>query len=206
VAGNRPARSGAERGTPVRDRILSTARELFYREGIRAVGVDTIVERSGVAKASLYHWFATKDELIARFLEHENAEFWAYWDKVAERHVGRPRDELTAHLRWITGYINGPKFRGCPFLNATAEFPDDAHPAREICRANKAELRRRLTGLAADSGVSRAEVLADQLVLLIDGAFANSQVLGKKGPSSGLAVAGTALLENALRPARRARG
>jgi AcrR family transcriptional regulator len=201
---SRSAKS-AERGTPVRDRILATARDLFYREGIRAVGVDTIVERSGVAKASLYHWFPTKDDLIAKFLEHENAEFWAYWDKVAEQHAGRPRDELAAHLKWIAAYIGGPRYRGCPFLNATAEFPDERHPARKVCFANKAEVRRRLADLAGQIGVTDAETLADRLVLVIDGAFANSQVLGKRGPSQGLAEAGAALVESAMRPARRAR-
>jgi AcrR family transcriptional regulator len=191
-----------ERGKPIRDKILATARDLFYREGIRAVGVDTIVERAAVAKASLYHWFATKDELIAQFLEQENAEFWAYWDGVAERHAGRPRDELTAHLAWIAGYIGSPKFRGCPFLNVTAEFPDPRHPGRKVCLAHKAELRRRLAKIATDIGVPSPQMLADQLILLIDGAFANSQVLGKRGPAGALAGAGSAMLENALRSAR----
>jgi AcrR family transcriptional regulator len=205
MAGSRPARKPAERGMSVRDKILTTARDLFYREGIRAVGVDTIVERSDVAKASLYHWFPTKDHLIAQFLEQENAEFWAYWDKVAARFAGRPREEVTAHLAWIAGYISGPKYRGCPFLNATAEFPDEAHPARKVCFANKAELRRRLTRIATEIGVPGARALADQLVLLIDGAFANSQVLGKKGPASRLAAAGAALLQAACGPGRPSR-
>jgi AcrR family transcriptional regulator len=205
MAGHRPARKPGERGTAVRDKILATARELFYRQGIRAVGVDTIVERSEVAKASLYHWFPTKDALIAQFLERENAEFWAYWDKVAQRFAGRPREELTAHLEWIAGYIGGPKFRGCPFLNATAEFPDDTHPGRKVCFAHKTELRRRLTRIAGEIGVTRPQALADQVVLLIDGAFANSQVLGKKGPAGSLAAAGAAMLQGALGPQSRGR-
>jgi AcrR family transcriptional regulator len=179
----------------VREKILSTARELFYREGIRAMGVDTIVEHSGVAKTSLYRWFPTKDDLIAAFLEKENAEFWAYWDKVAAKHAEQPREELVAHLKWIAGYISGPKFRGCPFLNATAEFPDPAHKARAVCRANKSELKRRLIALAKRIGAQEPERLGNQLTLLIDGAFSNSQVLGKSGPATELLNAGETLIE-----------
>ena len=189
----------------VREKILSVARELFYRDGIRAVGVDTIVQHSGAAKTSLYRWFPSKDDLIAAFLEQENAEFWSHWDKVAAKHLGQPREELSAHLKWLTGYIGGPKFRGCPFLNATAEFPDPAHKARAVCRANKSELKRRLIALAKGIEAPDPERLASQLTLLIDGAFSNSQVLGKGGPATELARAGEALIEGVPRVAKAAR-
>jgi AcrR family transcriptional regulator len=166
------AESG-DRGSPVRERILATARELFYREGVRAVGVDTIVERSGVAKTSLYRWFPTKDDLIAVFLETENADFWSHWNDISKQHAGRPREELSAHLRWIGAYIRGPHYRGCPFPTA-AEFPG-AHPARRVCQHNKDELRRRLRDLAAAAGAADAGGLADQLALLVDGAFASTR-------------------------------
>jgi AcrR family transcriptional regulator len=179
----------------VREKFLSIARELFYQEGIRAVGVDTIVERSGASKTSLYRWFPTKDDLIAAFLEKENAEFWAYWEKVASKYSGRPREEMLAHLKWIAGYIGGKKFRGCPFLNAAAEFPNPAHKARAVCRANKSELKHRLAALAKDMGASEPERLGNQLTLLIDGAFSNSQALGKAGPATELLSAGEALIE-----------
>jgi AcrR family transcriptional regulator len=159
------------------------------------VGVDTIVEQSGAAKTSLYRWFPTKDDLIAAFLERENAEFWAYWDKVAAKYSGQPREELVAHLQWIAAYICGKKFRGCPFLNAAAEFPNPAHKARAVCRANKSELKRRLAHLAGAMGASEPERLGNQLALLIDGAFANSQALGKSDPTAELLSAGEALVE-----------
>src|SRR3546814_7618209 len=89
----------------VRERVLSTAAELFYREGVRAVGVDLIVQRAGVAKTSLYRHFRTKDDLVEAFLKREDAEFWEHWDEVARRHAGDPAAELDAHLDWIAERI-----------------------------------------------------------------------------------------------------
>lgn len=189
--------SAAAKELPLRDKILDVARELFYQQGIRAVGVDTIVEKADVAKTSLYRFFGTKDQLIESFLRAENEEFWAYWNKVSERHQGSPREELSAHLNWIAAYISGPKFRGCPFLNATAEFPDKEHPARRVCYENKKELHHRLEHLCEASGLVDPTTMANFLVLLIDGAFANSPILGKKGTSTTLVAAAEALLNSA---------
>jgi AcrR family transcriptional regulator len=194
---NSGSRTAPADGNPTRNKVLVTARELFYREGIRAVGVDTIVARSGVAKTSLYRLFSSKDELIASFLREENDDFWTQWDGVQAKFEGRPRDALSAHLKWLQSYTSGPRFRGCPFLNTAAEFRDPAHPGHIVCQHNKAELRRRLGQLAADAGIDRNEELADQLLLLIDGAFANSQVLGKDGPAMALQTAGNALIDAA---------
>lgn len=193
--GSRPAPAG---GNPTRDQILATARELFYAQGLRAVGVDLIVERSGVAKTSLYRWFSTKDDLIASFLEQENDAFWAQWNRIEEAHAGQPRAALTAHLTWLAAYIGGPRFRGCPFINTAAEFRDPAHPGRQVCQTNKTQLRRRLGELTAGLGVADPALLADQLALMIDGAFANSQVMDKAGPAQALLAAGEALIDAAL--------
>ncbi len=161
----------------VRDRILRTASELFYREGARAVGVDLIVERAGVAKTSLYRHFHTKDDLIAAFLEREDEEFWQQWERVAEQHRADAEAELDAHMRWIGERLGRPNYRGCPQLNMAAEFPDPAHPARTVAIAHKRELRRRLMGLARRLKVRRADALAAQLLVLINGAFVSAQAL-----------------------------
>src|SRR5215469_9168807 len=124
-----PARGAAP---DTRERILRTASELFYREGTRAVGVDLIVARSGVAKTSLYRHFATKDDLIEAFLRLEDEDFWQHWDAVAARHAGAPRDELDAQLQWIGERIARPDYRGCPQINTAAEYSDRNHPAREV--------------------------------------------------------------------------
>lgn len=184
-----------ERSAPsVRERILETAVTLFYREGVRAVGVDLVVERSGVAKTSLYRHFATKDDLVVAFLEHEDAEYWRDWDSVSAQHQDDAGAELEGHLRFIAHHIAEPKYRGCPFLNVATEFPAPAHPARAVAARNKAELHRRLDVLAKKMGVRKHGLLADQLVLLIDGAYMNSQLLGDKGSAHPLVVAGLALI------------
>lgn len=161
----------------VRERILETASELFYRRGVRAVGVDLVVEEAGVAKTSLYRHFRTKDELIAAFLAREDEDFWATWDRVAEREQDDAARELEAQLDWIGERIGRPHYRGCPQLNVAAEFPDRDHPARKVAAAHKRELRRRLEDIAARLGAQRPDELGGQLSLLINGAFVSSQVL-----------------------------
>ena len=126
-------------GSSVRDRLLDTAADLFYREGVRAVGVDLVVERTGVAKTSLYRHFPSKDDLVAAVLERDDQNYWAYWDRIARRLSRDPKAELTAHVQWIAQYIGRPEYRGCAFLNAATEFPSADHPARQIALRHKAE-------------------------------------------------------------------
>jgi len=162
--------------TAVKERILETASELFYRMGVRAVGVDLVVSRADVAKTSLYRHFGTKDDLIAAFLEREDADFWRHWDQVTERHRDDPRAELDAHLDWIGERVGRANYRGCPQINVAAEFPDMDHPARKVAAAHKREMRRRLRSIAERLGVDRPDELAGQLAVLINGAFVSAQM------------------------------
>lgn len=166
----------AQSHAEVRDRILETACALFYQRGVRAVGVDLVVEKAGVAKTSLYRHFGTKDDLIAAFLEREDADFWGTWDGVAGQHGDDAVAELDAHLRWIGERVGRPNYRGCPQINVAAEFPDMDHPARKIAAAHKRQMRQRLKGIAERLGVARPDELAGQLSLLINGAFVSSQI------------------------------
>lgn len=161
----------------LRERILEIASRLFYRRGVRAVGVDLVVEEAGVAKTSLYRHFRTKDDLVAAFLAREDQDFWGTWDTVAERHKGSPEAELDAHLEWIGERVGRPNYRGCPQINVAAEFPEADHPARKVAAAHKRELRHRLKGIAERLGVGRPDELAGQLALLVNGAFVSSQML-----------------------------
>jgi AcrR family transcriptional regulator len=160
----------------VRDRILETASALFYRRGVRAVGVDLVVEEAGVAKTSLYRHFKTKDDLIAAFLVREDEDFWTCWDSAAQRQPTDAKAELEAQLTWIGERVGRPNYRGCPQLNVAAEFPDPAHPARAVATAHKNELRRRLKQIAERLHARRPDELASQLSLLINGAFVSSQI------------------------------
>lgn len=197
----RPARRSRRVGSgsedSARDKVLATARDLFYREGFRAVGVDAVVAASGVAKTTLYRWFATKDDLVLAVLDSRNDAFWAQWESTAEKYMGRPREELLAQLKWIARYIGSADSRGCPFLNAAAEFPDPGHAVRDSVARNKQTLRRRLLALCMACGFEDAALLADQLVLMIDGAFAGSQALGRNGPARTLLRAAQSAIDAA---------
>ena len=155
------------RGAPRRDepsaraRLVETAAELFYQEGIRAVGIDAVTARSGASKSSLYRTFASKDELIAAFAESENQLFWQWWDETIERHADAPSRQVRALLEGIGEQITSPQFRGCPFINLANEFPDRQHPGTAIACANKREMRERLRAV-----LSGLEI---KLALLIDG-------------------------------------
>jgi AcrR family transcriptional regulator len=179
----RPSRRGApRRGDPsARDRLVETAIELFYREGIRAIGIDTVVARSGVSKSSLYRTFASKDALIAAFAEEQNRRYWQWWDRTVRQFAGAPRAQIEALLTGVADQIASPQFRGCPFINLATEFPDQAHPGTVIACGNKQEMRRRLADLARAVGAREPRRLGEQLALLIDGAYGRATTIGASG-------------------------
>ena len=178
----------------VREKILETASNLFYRQGVRAVGVDLVVKEAGVAKTSLYRHFSTKDDLIAAFLDREDADFWGHWDSVAQTYQGAPREELEAHLDWIGARAGRPGYRGCPQINVAAEFPEEEHPARRVAAAHKRELRRRLTVIAEGLGAPSPKMLGGQLAVLINGAFVSSSIFEPEEAPALLRQAADALI------------
>jgi AcrR family transcriptional regulator len=180
----------------VRERILQTASSLFYRRGVRAVGVDLVVEEAGVAKTSLYRHFRTKDDLIAAFLHREDEDFWNCWDNTTQRHPNAEA-ELEAQLKWIGERVSRANYRGCPQLNVAAEFPDLDHPARAVATAHKKELRRRLRDLAVRLRAKRPDELAAQLSLLINGAFVSSQMFAADEATPLLLTTSRALIASA---------
>ena len=161
----------------VRQRILDTASTLFYERGVRAVGVDLVVDESGVAKTSLYRHFRTKDDLIVAFLQREDVEFWATWDDVSARHADDPVAEIEAHMRWIGKRLARANYRGCPQINVAAEFAEAEHPARAVSREHMQAMRKRLTELARKLGAARPAELAAQLGVLVNGAFVSASML-----------------------------
>ncbi|MFM0527315.1 TetR/AcrR family transcriptional regulator [Paraburkholderia strydomiana] len=163
-------------GIDVKERILETASDLFYKQGVRAVGVDLVVDKAGVAKTSLYRHFGTKDDLVAAFLEREDRCFWETWDRVAAQFAEDPMGELDAQLEWIGSRAGQPDYRGCPQLNVAAEFPEADHPARKVSTAHKRELRQRLKLIASRLNVADPDLLAGQLAVLINGAFVSAQI------------------------------
>jgi len=187
-----PARGEKRAG----ERVFEVAADLFYRESIRSVGVETIVQQAGVSKISLYRSFESKDDLIVAYLENRNAEYWRNVDRIVAAKCGNPRAQLYALLDYIAGRATTPGYRGCPFINFAAEFPEPAHPGHQAVEENKREMRRRLVELTAAMGARHPRQLADALFLLVEGAYASSQTLGgRNGPAASLLWATKVLID-----------
>jgi len=155
----------------VKDRIFDTACDLFYKHGIRDVGVDLIATEAGTNKMSFYRSFASKDELVAEYLEQKSREFWVWWDAIVAGHPGDARAQIQA---LFDAYVTSTCFadsRGCAFANASVEIADEAHPARQVAIKQKTEMRQRLRDLAARAGATEADELGDALMLLMEGGY-----------------------------------
>ena len=170
-----------------RERILTAARELFYRRGIHAVGVDAIAEAAGTNKMTLYRHFASKNVLIAACLSELTQEFDAAWGVIADAHAGDPKGQLLAWLRHVADFKESEADRGCAFANAAVELPDKDHPARRVIREHKSAARERLVRLCRDAKLADPERLADEVFLICEGARITAQSVGSEGLSVRLA-------------------
>jgi len=169
-----------ERISP-RERILSTASELFYRHGIRAVGVETIAEAAETNKMTLYRHFSSKDELVAEYLQRLAEKAKSSWDRLEADHPGNPSAQLRAWLKDMAAHVGSGDERGCPLANAAVELPEKGHPARRVIETFKTAQRERLTQLCAAAALAEPEMLADELFLLLEGARVTAQSMGTKG-------------------------
>jgi AcrR family transcriptional regulator len=188
---------GAQRSA--RERLLAAAGNLFYRRGIRSVGIDEVIAEAGVAKMSLYRCFPSKDDLVAAYLRERDEAYWRWWDETVANHAGKPRDQLRALFDGLVARATRAGWRGCPFTNAATEFPEPDHPGRKVAEGNKQELRRRLRELSAGLGARDADALAAQLVLLFEGTYSSRQTLGPEGPAGQAAKAADALIDAAVK-------
>jgi len=153
----------------VRDRLLAAANELFYQEGVHSVGIDRVIERAGVAKASLYTAFGSKEELVRAYLEARAAARQRRIRERVARHE-RPRDRILAIFDLLGEVAAESTFRGCAFVNASAEGARGETRVREVCADSRAWMRDLLIDLARDAGVADPDQVGRQLVLLYDGA------------------------------------
>ncbi|ERF83558.1 TetR/AcrR family transcriptional regulator [Bradyrhizobium viridifuturi] len=185
-----PLRSHRDgKGVRAADRIRASASELFYREGIRAVGVDEVVERAGVTKPSLYRSFASKDDLAAAYMRDYDLDFWEKFENPGGKSYSDPREHVLAYIRVLSTRAVREGYRGCGLSNATVEYPSRDNPARQVAEAHKKVFRKRLRELAAGMGARQPAVLGDALLLLIEGIYSTGQQ-SEEGPAqSALAVA-----------------
>lgn len=158
---------------PTRDRIVAAASDLFYGEGIRAVSVDAVAERAGVTKRTLYYHFASKDDLIAAYLqqrEQPNLARFRRWYGEAE---GGVAEKTRAVFRNLARAARRPTWKGCAFLRTSAELANmPGHPAMKIGAAHKKDFESWFTALFEAEGLAGPALLARQVVLLLDGSFA----------------------------------
>lgn len=174
----RRARGAQTAGPQAQQNLLRAASELFYREGVRTVGVEAVVERAGVNKMSLYRQFSSKDELVMAYLAQKDDVFFGYVEASFAKHPGEPAKQLQQYFDDLAVRASIDDYRGCPFVNVSVEFPDPEHPARQFVLHNKQRLMTRLTELTRAAGADDPEALANALGLLIEGVYAASQTYG----------------------------
>jgi len=203
-------RRGADRtgagGAPrervsARERLLAAADELFYEGGIHTVGIDRVIERAGVAKASLYDTFCSKDALIRAYLEARHDARKARLTAWLERYE-TPRERLLGVFDAMADLMKGKNFRGCAFTRAGSEAPPTSG-VRGACEQARHWMRELFAGIGRDAGLdgARADALAVQLCMLYDGASVMGQIEGNAKPASAAKEAAAVLFDQALKPA-----
>lgn len=167
---NAPPPAGA---STARQRILGTATRLFYSEGVHSVGIDRIIAEARVAKATFYNHFPSKDDLVRCYVEEQDRIGRASLGALAK---GAPRDSLIALFDTIGEAAVQPGYRGCPFLNAAAEYPDPATPVRQAIEAHRRWHRDLLNRLLVGTGHSDPEVGSNILLAIWDGLMVSGHV------------------------------
>jgi AcrR family transcriptional regulator len=179
---NRPADATQP---PPRERILAAARALFYRHGIRAVGVDAIAETAATNKMTLYRHFGSKDELIAAYITELAREGDEVWEHLAREHPGDANAQIEGWLQHVETIVTDCTERGCAIANAAVELREIDHPARQIIDDYKTRKRERLVALFQEAGYTEPDQLADEMFLLFEGARISIQCCSS-GPAQRL--------------------
>lgn len=178
-----------QRAPWAKQRILDTANELFYDDGIRVVGIDRLISVSSVTKATFYKHYGSKDTLILKYILARHEAMRVEISEIIDSTDG-PEAALRGIVAEIAGRIAQPGFRGCAFLNAAAEFPDPQHPVREVVTTHRDWYTEVVAGLLSDLGHPMPGDAADEFLLAIDGAQA--------GGYAGDPVAATTSLQRAV--------
>jgi AcrR family transcriptional regulator len=180
-----------------KDQVFQTASRLFYQNGYRAVGVDTIAAESGIGKMTLYRHYPSKDDLIVAYLQDSDRMFWQNFEEITKE-TDSPREKLLSFFEALQKYVSTPACYGCPFLNVATEYPDPDYPGHQVALAHKQSVRARFRQLAKQAGARNPDRLADQLFLLMDGAYMASRMFGPENPATQVASAARTLIDAAL--------
>jgi AcrR family transcriptional regulator len=161
---------------PARDRILDVAGPLFYRDGYRAVGVDRVIAEAGVAKATFYRHFPSKDDLIVAWIDRAEAATEAIWPGLE---VPEP---LSAYAEAMIDVAGQDRCLGCTYQSSAAEFGDPAHPAHAAALAVKMRVLEALEIRAAAQGLAEPRAVAERVFLLLEGVWAATRMFGPAAP------------------------
>jgi AcrR family transcriptional regulator len=180
-----------------KEKLFQTAARLFYQHGYRAIGVDTLAAESGIGKMTLYRHYPSKDELIVAYLRASNELFWKHFDQLTAA-APTPRAKLLAFFDGLQEYVQTPACYGCPFLNVATEYPEIQYAGHQVALEHKRVVRARFAQLAAATGASHPDALADALFLLMDGAYMASRMFGaaSDNPAAHVADAARLLIES----------
>jgi AcrR family transcriptional regulator len=177
-----------------KEKLSQTAARLFYQHGYRAIGVDTITAESGIGKMTLYRHYPSKDDLIVSYLKDHDEFFWNNFEQIT-KNVSTPREKLLAFFEALQNYVKTPACHGCPFINVATEYPEPDYPGHQVALEHKQSVRARFRHLAKEAGAKSPDTLADQLFLLMDGAYIAARMFGTKNPASHLASAARILID-----------
>lgn len=159
------------RTKPVRERIIDTSYELFSRRGVRAVGIDELIERAGVAKATLYRHFPSKDDLVVAFLERREERWTRGWvEQEALRRASNPEDQLLAIFDAFDEWFRREDFEACSFINVLLEM-GPGHPAGSACVQHLENIRSLVRQLAEEAGLRDAGAFAHSWHILMKGSI-----------------------------------
>jgi AcrR family transcriptional regulator len=181
-----------------KDKVFQTAARMFYQHGYRAIGVDTLAAESGIGKMTLYRHYPTKDDLIIAYLKDSNDLFWNNFEQIT-KDASTAREKLLAFFDGLQEYVQSPSCYGCPFLNVATEYPETDYLGHQVAIEHKQSVRVKFLQLAKEAGAASPDILADQLFLLMDGAYMASRMFGTKNPAAHLAKAAQVLVDSALR-------
>jgi AcrR family transcriptional regulator len=166
--------------TSTRERLVEAAVRRFYRDGFRNVGIDQVLADVGISKTAFYKHFESKEDLMLAALEEQNAWLQGTFRAMVRERSETPAGRLLAVFDVVEQIIAADDFRGCIFVNVAMEFPLQHEPAHVLASQNKGAIEEFVQGLAVEAGASDPRGLAQELCLLMEGAYVTRQVTGKK--------------------------
>lgn len=185
--------------TDTREKILATAEQLIYQNGIHATGMDLLVKTSGVARKSIYRYFATKDEVAAAALNARDVR-WMNWFRTESDKAETPEARILNMFLVLKGWFESEGFRGCAFINTAGEVGDPDDPIRLIAKLHKQKLLDYTQELTEQLNIEQPSVLARKLLILMEGAITTARVMGDYGAADSARDIAQLLLKQAISP------